>query len=379
MKNKVSLFLDSGAFSAWNQGDTIDLGGYIDFVKANLDYVTTYVTLDVLPSGKESLRTQADYEKGAAQSYENTKTMKKAGLHPLPVYHQEEDPKWLLQMLRDGEPYIGISSRKDLFVGAQRKWLDEVFSYLTKSDGRPVVKVHGFGITRPAFLLRYPWFSTDSTTWSLGAGYGKILLPQYVRGVADYTRTPVSVHVSGIQQSTPSARRKQHEGFGPLHLGALSDWLKTELNMTLAEIRYGTNNRRKAWLRFFIRFGHSLTDRRFTHRVRSIKRSPEEVEIAERVAKMKPIANPFITVYFATSLNREWSRMMNEADCRDRLLSYYELMGRSEDTLRNYVKTGTIGPVREHFKADWRKESYLNMRRLGLIRRLAEQENVDGD
>jgi hypothetical protein len=71
--------------------------------------------------------------------------------------------------------------------------------------------------------------------------------------------------------------------------------------------------------------------------------------------------------------------MMNEADCRDRLLSYYELMGRSEDTLRNYVKTGTIGPVREHFKADWRKESYLNMRRLGLIRRLAEQENVDGD
>ena len=35
MKNKVSLFLDSGAFSAWSKNTTIDIEDYISFIKEN--------------------------------------------------------------------------------------------------------------------------------------------------------------------------------------------------------------------------------------------------------------------------------------------------------------------------------------------------------
>ena len=38
-KNKVELFLDSGAYSAWSQGSPIDINNYIDFIKENIDVI----------------------------------------------------------------------------------------------------------------------------------------------------------------------------------------------------------------------------------------------------------------------------------------------------------------------------------------------------
>jgi len=46
-------------------------------------------------------------------------------------------------------------------------WLSEVFRWIGLS-----VRTHGFGVTAGRLLLKYPFFSADSTTWMAGVKYG---------------------------------------------------------------------------------------------------------------------------------------------------------------------------------------------------------------
>jgi hypothetical protein len=65
---KITLMIDSGAFSAWNSGGSVDLKQYISFLKQHGHLLFSYASLDVLPAGKESARTRAETERCAALS-----------------------------------------------------------------------------------------------------------------------------------------------------------------------------------------------------------------------------------------------------------------------------------------------------------------------
>ena len=41
-----TLWLDSGAFSAWNVGREIDLDHYIAYIKANIEHIDYYVNVE---------------------------------------------------------------------------------------------------------------------------------------------------------------------------------------------------------------------------------------------------------------------------------------------------------------------------------------------
>jgi hypothetical protein len=105
-----TIFLDSGAFSAWGKGVTIDLDSYIAFVRRHETLLHAYVNLDVIP-GQYGEREQKleRIEAAAASSYRNQQRMKDAGLRPIPVFHQDESFHWLKRMLDDGEPCIALS------------------------------------------------------------------------------------------------------------------------------------------------------------------------------------------------------------------------------------------------------------------------------
>ena len=45
----MDILLDSGAFSAWNLGECIDLDAYIGFVKANNGLIYRFINLDKIP------------------------------------------------------------------------------------------------------------------------------------------------------------------------------------------------------------------------------------------------------------------------------------------------------------------------------------------
>jgi hypothetical protein len=346
--------LDSGAFSAFKKGEEIDLKAYAKYIKAHADLWFSYVTLDVLPAAAigsskrdvdnlraaERFRTNEAIEAAAKQSQRNHYKLRDMGLTPIPVFHQGESFKWLEQMLADKEPYIGISAIKSAWNEPEfhRKWFDECWKLIPKET-----KVHGFGITGGKFLIEYPWFSTDSTTWSKCAGYGRIYVPLYeFRGGVPvrplWNRKGFQVTVSGFDKLQDSSwkwrksKRGHVEAMGEQQRLMIDKFLTDEVGISLAQARYSSDLRRRAVLIYYLR-------------------------MCEAVG---------VKLMFATSiLNRRWAILMNEVGATNRLLSYYELRHVPDELVYQFVQQGISGEHKKLIpKMDWTSEQYLNFRRL---------------
>jgi len=166
-RDEAKVFLDSGAFSAWSKGVEIDLPAYCRYIQDNADIIRVEddaVVASVLDSIGDDLGT-----------YKNQMRMEKLGVRPLPCFHYGEDPRYL-QLYAANYSYITLGgmvaqSTKDLLI-----WLDEIWEkYLTDGAGRPITKVHAFGVTTPILMKKYPWFSVDSSSWVQVAANGSIL------------------------------------------------------------------------------------------------------------------------------------------------------------------------------------------------------------
>ena len=180
--NKVDLFLDSGAFSAWSQNIKIDIQEYIQFIKDNIDVIKVYANLDVI----------GDPE----QTWRNQQTMEKAGLKPLPVFHYGASEKYLERYLQK-HAYISLGGMVPISTSVLINWLDFIFEkYLTDSKGVPKVKVHGFGLTSLRLMLRYPWYSVDSTSWVVTGRLGSIYVPIFKKGSWCYDENSWKIAVS---------------------------------------------------------------------------------------------------------------------------------------------------------------------------------------
>ena len=152
----VRLMLDSGAFSAWKLGRTIDVAQYCDFILANLDWIDTYVALDVIIPD--------DPEEAAARSFANLRYMLGRGLDPIPVLHAGEKLEWLHRMLELGCNYVGLSGSSIVARGGVDAWYAAAWQPMLIDDA-PAVKVHAFGEGRPASLAAFPWYSADTASW----------------------------------------------------------------------------------------------------------------------------------------------------------------------------------------------------------------------
>lgn len=190
------FMLDSGAFSAWNCGKSIDIDHYIAFIRAHADWIDYVVALDVIPGAFGTTPGPAEVEASAEQSWAQFLYMEKEGITAIPVFHMGEQFKWLRRMVDHGCKYIGISPANDRTTKAKRVWLDRVFDDICDKDGLPVVKTHAFGVTSIDLLIRYPWFSADSTTWIMMAARGKILLPHWVNGQWKFDKRPQVCYIS---------------------------------------------------------------------------------------------------------------------------------------------------------------------------------------
>jgi hypothetical protein len=161
--DKINLFIDSGAFSAWSLGIKITIEEYITFIKRYNDGITVYANLDVIGNVKGTWR--------------NQKIMEDAGLHPLPVYHIEDPIEYLDKCLEYDYFCLG-GMAKGYKTHARTKFLDRCFSIICDTpDHMPKRKVHGFGVTAFSLMVRYPWYSVDSTTWANFSAYGQVIVP----------------------------------------------------------------------------------------------------------------------------------------------------------------------------------------------------------
>jgi len=141
-------------------------------------------------------------------------------------------------------------------------------------NGKAVVKVHGFGVTAHEYLLRYPWWSVDSTTWTKKGGFGTIFMPKKRQGeyiftpqdlirlglpVENWAKTcgPWSVFISEESPQRFQAGSMHYDKLKPAEQKVIRDWLD-HINVPLGThggewdgVITDHNQRRIVNLRFF--------------------------------------------------------------------------------------------------------------------------------
>lgn len=202
----IPLFIDSGAFSAYTMGKPIDLGGYIEFIRGVIakNPRIVYANLDVIGEGE--------------QSYVNWRTMRDAGLNPVPVFSVNSDPKWLRRYLKKTEDValgalIPLGSTAKKVVVLDRIWREHM------PTG---VRVHGMGVGDFTLMGRYDWYSVDGSGWN---GYGnrrQILIPKLNKGTWDYTNTPLEMNLGVYGKD----RNNNLIGLPPLCTDVIQRWVK---------------------------------------------------------------------------------------------------------------------------------------------------------
>lgn len=201
MRNEnAQIFLDSGAFSAYNLGAEIDIAGYCSYIKRNEDIIKKedgVLMASVLDGIGDALLT-----------YRNQKIMEWYGVTPLPCFHTNEDDRYLEYYVAN-YPYITLGG----MVGASPKqlmiWLDRIWDrYLVDGSGRAKIKVHGFGITSIPIMKRYPWHSCDSSSWIQSTSFGTIISPKH--GTLNVSENNPSRHDAGQHISTLTPIEQQY-------------------------------------------------------------------------------------------------------------------------------------------------------------------------
>lgn len=208
-KDKRKVFLDSGAFSAFTQGVTIDIPGYCKYIQRNEDIIEKVdgvLLASVLDGIGDPL-----------QTWQNQQTMERLGVRPLPCFHYGEDEKYLEHYLAN-YTYITLGGMVPISTPQLFHWLDRIWDrYLTDGSGRAKVKVHGFGLTTVALMERYPWYSVDSSSWVQIARTGGLMLPRG-KVISISARSPsrkvAGMHIDTLPERMTEAIEAELKGYG---------------------------------------------------------------------------------------------------------------------------------------------------------------------
>ena len=371
LTTSVISCLTAARFSAWRKGIDLPIQEYIEYCKRHKDEVDFYVNLDCIPgeAGKMD-SSQESIEFSAGKSYSNLQIMKDAGLAPVPVFHQGERFEWLEKMINDGETYIGISPYMRAHQNEIIKWMDRCFSLITDDKGRPIVKTHGFGVTACNLCVRYPWTSVDSTSWSVGGGYGSILVPQYISGKPDYTRPPLTLRIS-------ARAADQSRGFDGLP-AAQQDAVRQaviDAGVTMSELRNTFMGRWKMNIQYHLGMAASCDGKLFTNRAQSLFGG------AFKHNKKGYQPQP-LKMYFATVVHtNHHNEFLNANNITNRLLSYAFLRELDDSFLMKYRTTGLPEykeprPKKANLK-HFNSEVYRVRRATAAMRMIQRKDNVD--
>lgn len=159
------LFADSGAFSVYKRGITIEIDTFIDWVNERIENLQWVAQLDVIGDGVKSW-----------QNYLYMCNKVKQPEKVIAVYHRGQ-PIQLLHDLLAYQPRIDIMALGGMAWATPQervKWIDMMFRYI-KASPNPNIKVHAFGMTSLKLLEQFSWYSADSSTWLQTAINGGIL------------------------------------------------------------------------------------------------------------------------------------------------------------------------------------------------------------
>lgn len=343
--HKVDLMLDSGAYSAWQKRETLDVYEYIKYIEKHRDYVKYIVNLDVIPGVRGKPNSIKDVEESARRGYENYLIMKKAGINVMPVYHMGEHIDWLKRMLDDGADYIGISPANDRTTKQKRVWLTETFGYLCGSKGYPEVKTHGFGVTSVPLISEFPYYSVDSVSWILFGAYGQILIPypNKITGEPDFTQSPFVLYVSEYNKDGKNDRKPANVALGiESNFDALGERDRAYVLKYLEGQGFNLLELRNE------HFGRLRINCRFYRLLEKSLANPKPFIAGDSFFGAKSdrgsstnVLGPMHMI-FTSSGEEDTAVLMNEEGIRDRLISYYHIRDGHVLDLDHFVKTGLV-------------------------------------
>lgn len=143
MHNRMrSRFLDSGAFSAFRSGKTIDHAALM--VEQRLPIWTDVASLDVIGDWKASRA--------------NWMREREAGVVTMPTFHIG-DPWELLQEYKRLAPKVALGGIAPLRDATRMPWLRQVFARAWPH------RFHAFGVMSSDILRALPFHSCDATGW----------------------------------------------------------------------------------------------------------------------------------------------------------------------------------------------------------------------
>lgn len=191
---------------------------YYSWVKENWDRLSYFVELDI----------QAIV--GIKKVKEWRKRMSKEGIYKkcITVFHSVD--KWddYIEMLETSESgYVGIEGLRAGSMGVPyMKCLKEAYARN--------VKVHGFALTNSSIIMKYPFYSVDSTTWTSTVRYGSFInidenyiLSQKIPKKDNYFRYNIDVDLVSKNKSYESAVKKLNhsaKGFRTLEKNITELW-----------------------------------------------------------------------------------------------------------------------------------------------------------
>ncbi len=252
------LFLDSGAFSLQRRQPKLD--GQFFKSKTFLQYVNNYATFVIKYSKWIDYYANVDVIGNPEQTWQVQRYLEKEyGLNPVPVVHFGSDLKWLKKYIDHDYDYIGLGGLVKTNWKEYISWLDKMFNFMCPYPTRmPIVKTHGFGITSWRRIIRYPWFSIDSTTWAQAGGFGDILVPHKRNGDFTFNIPPYRIGMSKNTNRLNKGSKKHYNALSDGEKTVVKEWLKY-IQVPLRKIRAikGAAYRRIANLCFYQLLGES--------------------------------------------------------------------------------------------------------------------------
>ena len=149
------ILLDSGAYSAFTKGKHVNVLDYIEYIQTNRDYITSYVSLDVINDSRMTMLLFT--------------FMRSAGLRPIPVIHYGEDLR-LVDYYRMIGSSLSVALGGTVSIRDKKKvaaWCAEVKRH------RPDTELHLLGSSSKTILHSGVLTSCDASTWYILAVNGR--------------------------------------------------------------------------------------------------------------------------------------------------------------------------------------------------------------
>jgi hypothetical protein len=173
------LTLDSGAFTAWNSGKSVDIDLFKTWALSVKHPNLRIVNLDVIPGEVGRTSTKDERIAGMKKSLDNADYLRAAGLNVMEVFHQDEPWDFLdllVKRLPDKESVLCISPRNDVSTKSKIEWHRQVLKRLVDTvriKGLP--RMHGLAVTGKSLVIEFPYYSVDSSSFMTPAQYGRVL------------------------------------------------------------------------------------------------------------------------------------------------------------------------------------------------------------